>query len=177
MGPACIDSNQVRDLRPINRISRCGSETLRTRDVCVVRSFCARRLSPRAAYIGTPSAKCQEIAGAPLSRLLDEALELLAPARVAQLPERLGLDLADALAGDLELLAHLFQRVVRVFADAETPPKHLLLAVRQRVQHLADLQVEVVPDGELEGRGDLLVLDKVAQMAVLLLADGRLKGD
>ena len=39
---------------------------------------------------------------------IQEAPELAAAARVLQLPERLGLDLADALAGDGELLADLF---------------------------------------------------------------------
>jgi len=40
---------------------------------------------------------------------------------VLQLPKRLGLDLADALARHRELLTDLFQRVVLVHADAEAP--------------------------------------------------------
>src|SRR5512137_1281538 len=46
------------------------------------------------------------------SLTLDEALQLLAAGRMAKLSERLGLDLADALARHVELLAHLLQRVV-----------------------------------------------------------------
>ena len=38
---------------------------------------------------------------------------------MAQLAERLGLDLADPLAGHLEVLAHLLEGVVRALADAE----------------------------------------------------------
>jgi len=42
--------------------------------------------------------------------------ELLAAMGVAQLRERLALDLADPLAGDAELLADLFERVGRALA-------------------------------------------------------------
>jgi len=38
---------------------------------------------------------------------------------MAQLAERLGLDLPDALTGDREALADLFQRVLALLADAE----------------------------------------------------------
>jgi len=38
---------------------------------------------------------------------------------VLELAQRLGLDLADALAGDAELLADFLERVVRALADAE----------------------------------------------------------
>ena len=48
-----------------------------------------------------------------------------------QLPQRLGLDLADALAGDRELLADLFERVVGVHADAEAHAQHAFFARRQ----------------------------------------------
>src|SRR5690606_40300566 len=50
---------------------------------------------------------------------VEEAPQLLRAARMAQLAQRLGLDLADALAGDVKLLAHLFQGVVGVHVDAE----------------------------------------------------------
>src|SRR6185369_15619676 len=49
---------------------------------------------------------------------LDEALQLLRAARVAELPQRLRLDLADALAGHVEVLADLFERVVALLTDA-----------------------------------------------------------
>ena len=48
-----------------------------------------------------------------------------------ELAQRLGLDLADALARHRELLADLFQRVVLVHADAEAHAQHALLARRQ----------------------------------------------
>src|SRR5690606_41914811 len=48
---------------------------------------------------------------------VEEAAELLGARRVAQLAQRLGLDLADPLAGDVELLADLFEGVVGVHVD------------------------------------------------------------
>src|SRR6185312_4185611 len=53
-----------------------------------------------------------------------EAAQLLAAARVAQLAQRLRLDLADALARDIELLADLFERVVGIHVDAEAHAQH-----------------------------------------------------
>src|SRR6266567_3724040 len=42
----------------------------------------------------------------------DEGFELAAARRMTQLAERLGFDLADALAGDLEALAYFFEGVL-----------------------------------------------------------------
>src|SRR5262245_12080220 len=67
---------------------------------------------PRAARAGPPS-----LLGPLLA--LEEAAELLGARRMAELAQRLRLDLQDALAGDVELLADLFQRVVGVHFDAE----------------------------------------------------------
>src|SRR6266852_8843776 len=60
--------------------------------------------------------------------IIQKAPQLPRPARVLQFPQRLGLDLADALAGDRELLADLFERMVGVHADAEAHALHPLLA-------------------------------------------------
>src|SRR5690606_34947360 len=61
----------------------------------------------------------------PASVLDEEASQLLAAARMPQLAQRLRLDLADALARDVELLADLFERVVGVHVDAEAHAQHL----------------------------------------------------
>ena len=50
---------------------------------------------------------------------------------MAQLPQRLGLDLPDALARDREVLAHFFQRVLAAILQAEPQPDNLLLARRK----------------------------------------------
>ena len=51
--------------------------------------------------------------------ILHEGSESPPPQRVAQLPERLGLDLTDALARHRKALADLFQRVFAVRTDPE----------------------------------------------------------
>ena len=52
-----------------------------------------------------------------------------------QFAKRFGFDLADALAGDTELLADFFERVVGVHADAETHAQHALFARCQRSEN------------------------------------------
>ena len=44
-----------------------------------------------------------------------------------ELAQRLGLDLADALAGDQELLANFFQRMVGIQADADCQRRGIVI--------------------------------------------------
>src|SRR5262249_34006242 len=106
-----------------------------------------------------------------------EAPQFLRARRMAQLAQRLGLDLANALARDGEILADFFERVLAAVGEAEAQPKHLLLARRERVQHLVGLLAQRQADDRIDGGHDLLVLDEVAEMAVFLLADRRLQRD
>src|SRR6266545_2914916 len=108
---------------------------------------------------------------------LDEALEALGARRVPELPQRLRLDLPDPLARDLEILADLLERVVALLADAEAHPEHLLLARGERGEHLPGLLGQVHVDDRVGRRDERLVLDEVAEVAVLLLADGGLEAD
>src|SRR6266498_1996438 len=108
---------------------------------------------------------------------LDEALEALGARRVPELPQRLRLDLPDPLARDLEVLADLLERVVALLADAEAHPEHLLLARGERGEHLPGLLGQVHVDDRVGRRDERLVLDEVAEVAVLLLADGGLEAD
>src|SRR5947207_11338910 len=85
---------------------------------------------------------------------VDERLELLRTARVPQLAQRLGFDLADALAGDLEVLTHFLEGVVALFADAEAHAQDLLFARRERLQHFSRLLGEVHVDDRLGRRDD-----------------------
>ena len=55
---------------------------------------------------------------------------------MAQLAQRLGLDLADTLTGDVELLADLLERAGMTVLDAEPQPQHLFLARRQGFEYL-----------------------------------------
>ena len=77
---------------------------------------------------------------APTRSALDEGAEVAAPERVPQLPERLGLDLPDALARHVEALADLFQGVLALLADAEAQPQDLLLLGRQHAERPLDLR-------------------------------------
>src|SRR5215211_6156739 len=109
------------------------------------------------------------------SALVEEAAQHAAAARVLELAQRLGLDLANALAGHRELLADFFQRVVGVHADAEAHAQHALLARRQRRQHPRRALAQIALDGGLERDHRVLVLDEVAEMRILLVADRRLE--
>ena len=80
--------------------------------------------------------------------LVQEVLELLAAAGVAQLAQRLGLDLADALARDIELLADLFKCAGTAVLDTEAELQDLFLARGEGGEHIDELLLQ-----EREGRG------------------------
>src|SRR5262245_2520682 len=108
---------------------------------------------------------------------LVEAAEIAGTGEVAELAEGLRLDLPDALARHVEAGADLLERVVGPLAEAEAQAEHLLFARRERRQHPPGLVAEVHGDDRLDRRQRVLVLDEVAEMAVLVLADGRLERD
>src|SRR4029453_6539689 len=70
-----------------------------------------------------------------LGSSFQECAQLATPRRMPQLAKSLGFDLPNALAGDGEALADLFERVLAAVADAEPHLDHLLLARRERLQH------------------------------------------
>src|SRR5262245_49514079 len=105
-------------------------------------------------------------------------LKLTRPRRVAEFAERLGFDLADAFARDGEVLADLFERVLAaVRAQSEAHLDDLLLARRQRLQHLLRDFAEVDVDDGLGGVLDGLVLDEIAEVRIFLFSDGRFQRD
>src|SRR5215218_3320399 len=108
--------------------------------------------------------------------LLQIVLELPAAARVAELAQRLCLDLPDPLAGDVELLAHLLERPGAPVLEAEPELEDAPLATGERVEHRLHLLLQQLVRGRL-GRGErAAILDEVAEVRVLLLADRRLEG-
>src|ERR1019366_978301 len=94
-----------------------------------------------------------------------------------KLPQRLGLDLPDALAGDRELLTDLFERMVCVRADAEAHAQYPLLARRQRGEHPRGSLAQVRLDGGVDRQDRGRVLDEIAEVGVRLVADRRLERD
>src|SRR5215468_985454 len=107
----------------------------------------------------------------PASSIMEEASENPRPARVLQLSQRLGLDLADALARHRELLADFFQRVVLVHADAETHADYTLLARRERCERARGGLAQVRLNRGVDRQDRVLVLDEIAEVGILLVAD------
>ena len=91
--------------------------------------------------------------------------------------QRFCLNLADALARDAELLADLFQRVIGVHANAKAHAQHALLTRGQAGKHPRRGLAQIGMDRRIKWLDSILVLDEIAQMAVCLVADGRLKGN
>src|SRR5262250_422299 len=97
-----------------------------------------------------------------LARASFEERPQLAAARwMAQLAQRLGFDLPDALARDGEALADFLERVLAAVADAEPHLDDLLLARRERLEHRLGLFLEVQVDDRFGGGDDLAIFDEV----------------
>src|SRR6516225_4249570 len=107
--------------------------------------------------------------------VVQEAPQLPAPARVLQLAQSLGLDLAYALTGYAELLADLLERVIGVHADAEAHAQHALLARGKRSQHARGRLPQIGLNGSVDGQHRIAIFDKITQVRILLIADGRLQ--
>ena len=110
-----------------------------------------------------------------VSALFEEVSQLAGTTRVAQLAQRLRLDLPDALAGHAKIPADLFQRPATAIFQAESKLEDAALALAQRAEYILHLLPK-----ELERRGvsrgwRASVLDEVSQVGVFLLADGRLQ--
>src|SRR5918992_1933368 len=106
-----------------------------------------------------------------LALLFEVVAELLAAGGVAQLGEGLGLDLADALAGDPELAADLLEGAGVAVGEAEAELDDLLLPLREGVQDRVELLLEQDEAGRVDRDDGVGVLDEVAEVGVLLLAD------
>src|SRR3546814_4990702 len=87
------------------------------------------------------------------------------------------LDLPDALARHRELLAHFLQRVIGVHADAKAHPEHALLARGERGEHAGHRFLEVGVDRGINWNDCVLVLDEIAEVRILLVADRRFQAD
>src|SRR6478735_2888992 len=109
--------------------------------------------------------------------LFEVVLELAASGRVAQLAQRLGLDLADPLAGDVELLADLLEGPGTPVLEAEAELEHAPLATGQRVEDGLDLLLEQLVRRRFGGSQRPPILDEVAEVGILLLTDRRLERD
>src|SRR2546421_1424441 len=100
----------------------------------MIKASAARTIgsTPRCGFTPTPSP----------GRLLEVVFQLLAAARVAQLAQRLRLDLADPLAGDAEALPHFFKRPLMSVDQSKSQLQHAPFARRQGVQDVLHLRPE-----------------------------------
>src|SRR5258706_14942700 len=111
------------------------------------------------------------------SRSVQIILEPAAAAGMAQLAQRLRLDLADALARDLEFPAHLFERATAAIVQPKAQTQHLLLALGQPAERVLHLLFEELVAGRVGWGQRAVVLDEIAQVAVVFLANRRLEAD
>src|SRR3954451_21525543 len=103
--------------------------------------------------------------------LFEVVAELLRARRVAQLRQRLGLDLADPLAGETELLADLVERARLAVGETEAQSDDRGLPLRQRLEHAVELALEKSERHDLGGHRRVGALDQATELAVALVAD------
>src|SRR4051794_30127348 len=110
----------------------------------------------------------QDLARVAEALRLGERLELL---------QRVVLDLPDPLARDVERAADFLERARPAAREAEAHLDDLALALRQRRQRPVDVLLAQVLRGDLERRLGRLILDEVAELGLVLLADRLLERD
>src|SRR5579864_1414759 len=92
------------------------------------------------------------------------------PLGSAQLPQRLGFDLPDALAGDVELLPDFFQRVLALAADAETQPDYFFFLRRQRLENACRFAADVSFDHGVYRRSHPAILNEIPKCGFTIAA-------
>src|SRR5687768_8668908 len=95
--------------------------------------------------------------------------------RRPQLPQRLGFDLPDALAGDIEFLTDFLERVLALAADTEPQADDLLFFRRESLQDVRRLVPHVRVDNGIHRRAHPAVLDEVAERRLAVAANRRLE--
>src|ERR1044072_2274062 len=108
---------------------------------------------------------------------LGDFAELLGFGQRLKLLQRLVLDLADALAGDVERPPDLVEGPRVLAAQPVAELEHAALAVGEVLQRLAQRLLGQEVGGPLEGRLRLLVRDELAELRLLLVADRLLERD
>src|SRR5579872_5763252 len=108
---------------------------------------------------------------------LRDVAELLRLGEALQLLERLVLDLADALARDVERAADLVERARVLAAEPVAQLEHAPLAIGEVLQRLAQRLLGEDLSGPLVRRLGALVGDELPELRFLLVADRLLERD
>ena len=90
---------------------------------------------------------------------------------MAQFAQCFGFDLADALARNVKLFAYFFQRVVGVHINAKAHPQHFCFARGQAFQYAGGYFAQARIHRRFGRRNIVHVFDKVAQVAVVIVAN------
>src|SRR6266496_1090033 len=134
-----------------------------------------RRRRPHAA--GAPARGARQYDdGWPLS-LFEVVAELLAPGGMAQLRQRLRLDLPDPLPRHPKLPTNLLQRPRVAIRQPEPQLNNLLLPLTQRVQHGVELFLQQDETGGVHRDDRIRILDEIAEVGIGFLADGGFQAD
>lgn len=96
--------------------------------------------------------------------LFDKTLQFLAPTGMAELPQRLGLDLSNPLPRHLEVLPDLFKSMITLFADTEAHPEDLFLPRSQGIKNPGSLLGEVGLDNRFQRGDDPFVFDEIPEV-------------
>src|SRR4051794_8308316 len=90
---------------------------------------------------------------------------------LAQLGHRLLLDLADPLAGQLEVAGQILQGARLAAVETEPQPDDLPLALVQGLEQLLDLAAEHAGRHRVERRGPVGVGHQIAELALAVVTD------
>ena len=86
--------------------------------------------------------------------------------------QRLGFNLANALAGHTQLLADFFQGMVSRHINPEPHPQHFSLALSQSRQHFASRFAQTFNCRRIHWRHHIQVLNEITQMRIFIVANG-----
>lgn len=98
-----------------------------------------------------------------LSLSIQKAPQLSRTAGVLELAKRLGFDLANPLAGDVELLPNLLQRVIGIHPDPETHAQNALFPRCQGRQNPRGRFPQIGMDCAFNRQNRVFVLNEITQ--------------
>src|SRR6202042_1899112 len=102
---------------------------------------------------------------------------ILLPHVLADLAQCLLLELSDALAGEVVLVADLFEGQLVLVVQTEAPANDARFDGRQRGEQTAHLGVPLLAGERVVGREGVVVLQEVDELAPVLVAHGAVEGE